>query len=292
MFGPLSLIALASAAIADPRPASPPLLRREITLGRCRITAFSNGVDRAGAAIPDRSPAMRNTFLLVVDGHHILIGPSASGAELRAALSSLGYRASDVDTVIVTALDDAQGGGMLDGDRPAFPTATVFVDRWAVDHIGDRAATGPTIAKALDAYRARSRLRTPDFDLDVVPGVRMAVTSEGPRTGSVRVRCGATVLVFWNGDLREQDRATGTGPAVVPPDRQRFLEEAVARDHLVATAIGPFPGFGHVYRLADGFHWGAIEARGPRSKPRRRGEIYIEPGNDVPVEREVPVPQK
>ncbi|MEG3124044.1 hypothetical protein [Sphingomonas sp. GB1N7] len=291
MFGPLSLIALASAAIADPRAASPPLMRHEITLGRCRITALSDAADRADPAA-GRPAATRNAFLLLVDGHRIMIGPIATGDRLRAALSGLGYRPTDVDTVIVTSLDDAQGGGLLDGDRPAFPAATVFVDRWAVDHIGGRISTSPIIAKALDAYRARSRLRTPDFDLDVVPGVRMAVTSEGPRTGSVRVRCGETMLVFWNGDLRLQDRATRGGPAVISPDRQRFLDEAVAKDHLIATSIGPFPGFGHVYRLADGFHWGAIEARGPRTKPRRRGEVYIEPGNDTPVESKAPVPPK
>lgn len=136
----------------------------------------------------------------------------------------------------------------------------------------------------MNLYRARNHLRTPDFDLDVLPGVKLSVSPGTARAGSVRVDCGNDVLMFWNGAVGVRPPPVGKATRPVPPGAERFFREAVAQDYIVATTVGPFPSLGHVYQMPDGYHWGSVEARSYKGTPRRRGEVYVEEADSVPIE--------
>lgn len=139
-----TMLAATSAPTAEP--AGSPLLRYEIRSGRCRVTALSDLKETARRRADGGSVRVgRNSFLLLVAGHHVLIGPSAAGSRIRRALSMLGYRPGAVDTVIMTSLDDDQTAGMVEDGHAAYPDATLFVDRWSVDGIGTEHPATPAM---------------------------------------------------------------------------------------------------------------------------------------------------
>lgn len=256
-----------------------PLLRREIKLGKCVITALSELEGPTADVRSPTPPAARTAFLVALDRRVYLIGPSARGAAIRRAMVNLGYRPSDIEAVIITTLDEDQATGLMDGEDAAYPTATVFVDRLAADPIVPRPTQPVAITKALRTYRALGRLQVLDQEIEISPGVRITVAPGDVRTGSVRVNCGTDTLAVWTGSIGQQGGTQTPERAARPQDRQVFLREAVARNYLIASPVGPFPGLGHAYLMKDGFHWGSIEAQSYKGVPLRRGQVFVEPAD-------------
>jgi len=190
--------------------------------------------------------------------------------DLVARLGQAGYKAEDIDVVVITHGHPDHIGGLTEGGAPAFPSARYVFGATEFDYWrrGDNVREARKFNRELFmqicaplADRA-SFIKPGD---DVVPGIR-AVDAAGHSIGMMAYHIeseGKRLLVWadtcihyvmsiqrpeWPIDVDDdKDKAVAT--------RKRILD-MVASDRLfVAGFHMPFPGLGHVERSAGGYRW-------------------------------------
>jgi glyoxylase-like metal-dependent hydrolase (beta-lactamase superfamily II) len=201
--------------------------------------------------------------------HERLRGRVPDG-DLVARLAQAGYRAEDIDVVVITHGHPDHIGGLTEGGAPAFPSARyVFgateFDYWRRgDNVREPRKFNRELFMQICAPLAdRASFIKPGDD--VVPGIR-AVDAAGHSIGMIAYHIeseGKRLLVWadtcihyvmsiqrpeWPIDVDDdKDKAVAT--------RKRILD-MVASDRLfVAGFHMPFPGLGHVERSAGGYRW-------------------------------------
>jgi glyoxylase-like metal-dependent hydrolase (beta-lactamase superfamily II) len=190
--------------------------------------------------------------------------------DLVARLGQAGYKAEDIDVVVITPGHPDHIGGLTEGGAPAFPSARyVFgateFDYWRRgDNVREPRKFNRELFMQICAPLAdRASFIKPGDD--VVPGIR-AVDAAGHSIGMMAYHIeseGKRLLVWadtcihyvmsiqrpeWPIDVDDdKDKAVAT--------RKRILD-MVASDRLfVAGFHMPFPGLGHVERSAGGYRW-------------------------------------
>jgi glyoxylase-like metal-dependent hydrolase (beta-lactamase superfamily II) len=190
--------------------------------------------------------------------------------DLVARLGQAGYKAEDIDVVVITHGHPDHIGGLTEGGAPVFPRARYVFGATEFDYWrrGDNVREARKFNRELFmqicaplADRA-SFIKPGD---DVVPGIR-AVDAAGHSIGMMAYHIeseGKRLLVWadtcihyvmsiqrpeWPIDVDDdKDKAVAT--------RKRILD-MVASDRLfVAGFHMPFPGLGHVERSAGGYRW-------------------------------------
>lgn len=213
-------------------------------------------------------------LLLVDSGAGRLFGENGGG-RLLASLKEAGYRAEDIDAVLLTHVHGDHSGGLTVDGKPVFPNATIYTDKheadfWLSPAEEARAAQRhkhafPEAAAALGPYAAAGRLKTFAGDAELFPGVRsVAVPGHTPGHTFYVVESKGQQLQFW-GDTVHAQHVQFPDPAVTvlfdidspaaAKQRKRVFADAAAKGYWVAAAHVAFPGIGHLRKEAAGFGW-------------------------------------
>ena len=222
-----------------------------------------------------------NGYLINTGSKLVLVDAGAAGlfgptlGKLVANLKAAGYQPEQVDEVYITHLHPDHVGGLLAGDKPAFPNATVRADRHDADYWLSQANMdrAPADAKdffkgamaALAPYIAAGKFKPFDGDTELVPGIR-AQAARGHTAGhSIFIaESKGQKIVFW-GDLMHVAAVQFENPSVTiqfdtdskaaAKERRKAFADAAHHGYLVAGAHLAFPGIGRLRAQGAGYVW-------------------------------------
>jgi glyoxylase-like metal-dependent hydrolase (beta-lactamase superfamily II) len=212
-------------------------------------------------------------LVLIDTGAAALFGPTLG--KLVANLKASGYQPEQVDEIYITHMHPDHVGGLVAGDKPAFPNAVVRADTregdyWLKTENMDKA---PADAKgffqgamaALKPYADAGKFKPFDGETELVPGIR-ALPARGHTPGHTiyAVESDGNRLVVW-GDLMHvaavqfpQPTATmqfDTDSKAAMPQRQKNYADAATKGYYVAVAHVAFPGIGKLRADGRGYTW-------------------------------------
>ena len=296
----LAFLGLTSANAAAPmaKTNAPGFYR--MMLGDFEVTALSDGtadlpVDKLLNAPPAKvlaalkrvhlkSPLETsvNAFLVNTGSKLVLIDAGAAGlfgptlGILVKNLQAAGYQPEQVDEVYITHMHPDHVGGLMAGDKPAFPNAIVRADKHDADFWLSQANLdkAPEDSKgffkgamaSINPYVQAGKFKPFDGDTDLVPGIR-AHASRGHTAGHATyvVESKGEKLVLL-GDLIHVAAVQFPDPSVTikfdtdtkaaAAQRRKAFAEAAKEGYLVAGAHLSFPGIGRL--RVDGKGYGFV----------------------------------
>ena len=212
-------------------------------------------------------------LVLIDTGAGGLFGPTLG--RLAANLKAAGYQPEQVDEIYVTHMHADHVGGLMAGDKPAFPNATVRADKHDADFWLSQANMDKAPADAKDFFKGAMASINPyvstgkfkpfDGDTELAPGIKAKATyGHTPGHTIYSIESKGQKMVFW-GDLMHVAAVqfenpsitiqfdTDSRPAAV--QRRRAYAEAAAQGYLVAAAHISFPGVGRLRSQGSGYVW-------------------------------------
>ncbi|MES2102657.1 MAG: MBL fold metallo-hydrolase [Pseudomonadota bacterium] len=212
-------------------------------------------------------------LILVDTGAGTFFGPTLGN--LAANLKAAGYQPDQVDEVYITHMHSDHIGGLLAGDKAAFPNAIVRAqkneaDYWLSQANMDKApADGKGGFKnamtALNPYVSAGKFKPFEGDTELVPGVK-AIAGHGHTAGhsTYVVESKSEKLVLW-GDLMHVAAVQFEHPEVTisfdsdsktaAAERKHAFADAAKGGYLVAGAHLSFPALGHLRTEGKGYAW-------------------------------------
>ena len=219
-------------------------------------------------------------LVLIDTGAANLFGPTLGN--LIANLKAAGYQPEQVDEIYITHMHADHVGGLMAGDKLAFPNATVRADQHDADFWLSKANLdkAPADAKgffqgamaSLNPYVAAGKFKPFDGDTELVPGIK-AVAARGhtPGHSTYLVESQGQKLALW-GDLMHVAAVQFAQPSVTiqfdtdsqaaAAQRKRAYAAAVKQGYLVGSAHLAFPGLGHLRRDGAGYAWVPVNYNG------------------------------
>ena len=219
-------------------------------------------------------------LVLIDTGAANLFGPTLGN--LIANLKAAGYQPEQVDEIYITHMHADHVGGLMAGDKLAFPNATVRADQHDADFWLSKANLdkAPADAKgffqgamaSLNPYVAAGKFKPFDGDTELVPGIK-AVAARGhtPGHSTYLVESQGQKLALW-GDLMHVAAVQFAQPSVTiqfdtdsqaaAAQRKRAYAAAVKQGYLVGSAHLSFPGLGHLRRDGAGYAWVPVNYNG------------------------------
>ena len=214
------------------------------------------------------------TKLVLIDtGAGSLFGPTLGYfiTNLRAA----GYQPEQIDEVYITHMHPDHVGGLMIGDKLAFPNAIVRADQREANFWLNQAHmdAAPKEAKShyqgamssVNPYVAAGKFKSFSGNTELIPGIR-TVASYGHTEGHTTyiVESKGQKLALW-GDLIHVAAVQFKTPSAVMKfdtdthlalkERQKAFAEAAKQGYWVAGAHLAFPGIGHLRVEANGYTW-------------------------------------
>jgi glyoxylase-like metal-dependent hydrolase (beta-lactamase superfamily II) len=221
-------------------------------------------------------------LVLIDTGAAKLFGPTLGN--LAANLKAAGYQPEQVDEVYITHMHPDHVGGLMDGDKLAFPNATVRADKHDADFWLSQANLdkAPADSKgffqgamaSLNPYVKANKFVPFEGPTNLVPGVS-AVATPGHTAGhsTYVVESKGQKLVLW-GDLIHVAAvqfdepgvtiAFDTEPKVAKGARKLAFDAAVKGAYLVGASHIAFPGLGHVRANGKAYTWVPLNYTVPR----------------------------
>jgi len=215
------------------------------------------------------------TKLVLIDtGASNLFGPTLG--KLIPALKAAGYQPEQVDEIYITHMHADHCGGLIAGDKPAFPNAIVR----AAKAEGDFWLSPANLEKAPDQMKdffkgAQASLKPytsankykpfEGADVELVPGVH-ALNAAGHTPGHTlyAIESKGERMVFW-GDLMHVAAVQFPDPSVTiqfdsdskaaAVQRKKAFADAAAKGYYVGIAHVSFPGVGHLRKDGAGYRW-------------------------------------
>jgi glyoxylase-like metal-dependent hydrolase (beta-lactamase superfamily II) len=212
--------------------------------------------------------------LVMIDaGAGVFFGPTLG--KLITNLKASGYQPEQIDEIYITHMHADHVGGLVNGDKIAFPNAVVRADKHDADFWLSKANmdSAPKEAKqvfegamaSINPYIAAGKFKPFDGNTDLVPGVS-AIATYGHTPGHTVyiVESQGERLVLW-GDLMHVAAVQFAEPSVTirfdtdskaaATQRKKQYADAAKRGHWVAAAHLPFPGIGHLRADGKGYDW-------------------------------------
>ncbi|MGF6254788.1 MBL fold metallo-hydrolase [Ensifer sp. LBL] len=231
---------------------------------------------RLDANFLGKEPHLSINAYLVNDGERLVLIDAGSGTLLGAAagklvrhLTASGYRADQVDAVILTHVHADHSGGLTTDGKPQFPNAEIhlaereyryWIEREDVKALTDAQKTDFQRAHdALAPYIDAGKVKRFADDADVLPNLGSTLRAgHTPGHSAIVLKADdGQQLVFW-GDVIHGDYIQFDAPDVfvsfdvdgtaAAETRAVALADAADGRYLVAGAHLPFPGVGHVVR--------------------------------------------
>jgi len=212
-------------------------------------------------------------LVLIDTGAAGLFGPTLGN--LAANLKAAGYQPEQVDEIYVTHMHADHVGGLMAGDKMAFPNAVVRAEK----HDADFWLNQANLDKAADAdkgffqgamasvnpYVKAGKFKAFEGNTELIPGIRAIVThGHTPGHSLYAVESKGQKLVLW-GDLMHVAAVQFENPSVTikfdsdsktaAEQRKKAYAEAAKQGYLVAAAHISFPGIGHLRAQGKGYVW-------------------------------------
>lgn len=302
-------LSFTSAALAGPLAISstPEVDSYSFMLGHMKITALSDGTVPqdlhqllTGTTQSEVDELLKKSFLqnptegsinvyLIEDGERrILVDTGAGqffgpglGGKLLTGLEAIAIAPSDITDILITHIHTDHTGGLVIGENPAFPNATVHVAEADVDFFlnpQNSEETGYALQyfeeaeKTIGVYEKTGQIDQFKGTENVLPGI-VATVHPGHTPGSAffTVSSGEESIIFI-GDLVHVPAIQFPSPQTtivydVAPDQAAAMRIEAFSDladerQLVAAPHHPFPGVGHVSEHGEAsFRWHPVEYR-------------------------------
>ena len=269
-------------------------------LGDFEITALSDGtvnlpvrdlltniapkaVDKALAKSYLKNPLETsvNGYLINTGEKLVLVDTGAAGlfgptlANLVANLKASGYQPEQVDEIYITHMHADHVGGLMAGDKLAFPNAIVRADKHDADFWLSQANLdkAPAYSKgffqgamaSINPYVKADKFKPFDGNTDLATGIK-AVASHGHTPGHAiyAIESKGQKMVLW-GDLMHVASVQFDNPSVTikfdtdskaaAVQRKKAYAEAAKQGYLVGSAHISFPGIGRLRAEGKGYEW-------------------------------------
>jgi glyoxylase-like metal-dependent hydrolase (beta-lactamase superfamily II) len=231
------------------------------------------------AFLQDPIPTSVNAFLvntgsklvMIDTGAGVLFGPTLN--KLVDNLKAAGYQPEQIDEIYITHMHGDHVGGLMSGDKMAFPNATVRADKRDADFWlsqakmdaakGDDKNAFKGAMVSLNPYIAAGKFKPFDGATELVPGVR-AVSAYGHTPGHTTYLVeskGQSMLML--GDLMHVAAVQFPNPAVTiqfdsdakaaAAARKKVFADVAKNGHWIAVAHVSFPGIGHIRQDGAGY---------------------------------------
>ena len=296
----------AIAFLATPTHAAAPMVKTSapgyyrMMLGDFEITALSDGtvnlpikdlltniapkaLDKALAKSYLKSPLETsvNGYLINTGEKLVLVDTGAAGlfgptlGNLVANLKAAGYQPEQVDEVYITHMHADHVGGLMAGDKMAFPNAIVRADKHDADFWLSQANLDKAPADnkgffqgamaSLNPYVKADKFKPFEGNTDLVSGIK-AVASHGHTPGHAiyAIESKGQKLMLW-GDLMHVASVQFDNPGVTikfdtdskaaAVQRKKAYAEAARQGYLVGSAHISFPGIGRLRAEGKGYAW-------------------------------------
>ena len=297
--GSVTALLLASAAhAAAPQVKTQAAGYYRVMLGEFEVTALSDGTvalpvdtlltnttkaksDKTLARIFLKSPVETsvNAYLINTGTKLVLVDTGAAGlfgptlGRLAESLKSAGYQPEQVDEIYITHMHPDHVGGLMAGEKMAFPNAVVRADKRDADFWLSQANLDKAPAEgkgffqgamaSLNPYVAAGKFKPFDGNTELAPGIKaMAAPGHTPGHSLYVVESGGQKLVLW-GDLMHVAAVQFAEPSVTiafdtdsknaAVQRKRAYAEAAKQGYLVGSAHLSFPGLGHLRAEGKGY---------------------------------------
>jgi glyoxylase-like metal-dependent hydrolase (beta-lactamase superfamily II) len=229
-----------------------------------------------------------NGYLINTGAKLVLIDTGAAGlfgptlGNLLANLKAAGYQPEQVDEVYITHMHADHVGGLMAGDKPAFPNAIVRADQRDADFWLSAAnlEKAPAAMKdffkgaqaSLNAYASAGKFKPFSGNIELIPGIKaVAAPGHTPGHSLYVVESNGQKLVLW-GDLMHVAAVQFANPAVTiqfdidskaaAVQRKREYAQAAKQGYLVGSAHLSFPGLGHLRTEGKGYAFVPVNYQG------------------------------
>ncbi|MDE2427586.1 MAG: MBL fold metallo-hydrolase [Burkholderiales bacterium] len=214
-----------------------------------------------------------NKLVLIDTGAGKFFGPTLG--RLPANLKAAGYAPEQVDEIYITHMHSDHIGGLVDGDKAAFPNAIVRADQHDADTWLSKANMdkAPEDAKggyqnamtALNPYIQAGKFKPFSGNTELLPGIS-AIETPGHTPGHsiYKVESKGQTLMLW-GDLMHVASVQFDNPAVTiqfdkdskeaAVQRKKAYADAAEHSYLVGAAHLSFPALGHLRKEGKGYAW-------------------------------------
>jgi len=212
-------------------------------------------------------------LVLIDTGAASLFGPTLGN--IVGNLKAAGYQPEQVDEIYITHVHPDHVGGLMAGDKLAFPNAIVRADKrdadfWLSQAMMDKAPKEnqeffKDAQISLNPWVAAGRFKPFDGDTDLVPGIR-AVAAPGHTPGHTTYQIeskGQKLMLL--GDTLHVASVQFPDPSVTilfdtdskaaMAQRKKIFAAAAKGGYWIGAAHVPFPGIGHVRSEGAGYAW-------------------------------------
>jgi glyoxylase-like metal-dependent hydrolase (beta-lactamase superfamily II) len=227
-----------------------------------------------------------NVFLIDTGDKQVLVDTGSGelfgerGGKLPMSLQAAGYRADEIDIVLITHIHPDHSGGLVVGSQLMFPTAMVYVgkpdiDFWLNPANAERSPNYQTYInqaiKTVKPYLDGGKLKPFSGETVILPGITARPTpGHTPGHSFFLVESKGESIEFW-GDILHVASIQFPKPKITiefdvdanaaAAQRAKQFADAETSRRLVAPAHVSFPGVGHIRADKQGYAWVPVEYR-------------------------------